>query len=240
MSDRVQDGSTVVLEGVCKQYGRGPSAVTALTDVSLSVRSGEFLAVMGPSGSGKTTLLNLIAGVDTPTSGRVIVAGNDFRDLSDDARSDLRLQHIGFVFQGFNLFPHFSALENVTWPLEFLGVAWRAAQQRAAVALERVGVLDGAHLRRPSELSGGEQQRVAIARALVTAPRLFLADEPTGNLDSVTAMAVLSLLHDLNAERELTVVLVTHNAAAARFARRIVDLRDGRIVQGGASTPTFS
>jgi len=225
VSDRVQDGSTVVLEGVCKQYGRGPSAVTALTDVSLSVRSGEFLAVMGPSGSGKTTLLNLIAGVDTPTSGRVIVAGNDFRDLSDDARSDLRLQHIGFVFQGFNLFPHFSALENVTWPLEFLGVAWRAAQQRAAVALERVGVLDGAHLRRPSELS---------------APRLFLADEPTGNLDSVTAMAVLSLLHDLNAERELTVVLVTHNAAAARFARRIVDLRDGRIVQGGASTPTFS
>ena len=148
MSDRVQDGSTVVLEGVCKQYGRGPSAVTALTDVSLSVRSGEFLAVMGPSGSGKTTLLNLIAGVDTPTSGRVIVAGNDFRDLSDDARSDLRLQHIGFVFQGFNLFPHFSALENVTWPLEFLGVAWRAAQQRAAVALERVGVLDGAVGRR--------------------------------------------------------------------------------------------
>src|SRR2546426_8448492 len=172
---------------------------------------------MGPSGSGKSTLLNLIAGLDTPTNGRVIVGGQELTHLSDDARSDLRLRHIGFVFQSFNLFPTFTAEENVAWPLGFVGLRWRAAKVRAAEVLEQVGVDTAARSRLPAELSGGEQQRVAIARALVTEPRLVLADEPTGNLDSQTGRAILDVLLQLNTQRGLTVIMVTHNAFAATY-----------------------
>jgi putative ABC transport system ATP-binding protein len=221
----------IVLERVSKQYGVGMHAVSAVTDVSLRVPAGEFLSIMGPSGCGKSTLLNLIAGLDMPGSGRVTVAGQHLAHLSDDARSDLRLRHIGFVFQSFNLFPTFSVEENVAWPLEFLGGRWRTARQRAAAVLEEVGVDPAARDRRPAELSGGEQQRVAIARALVTAPELLLADEPTGNLDSHTGQAILDLLRRLNAEQELTVVLVTHSTFAATYGHRTVELRDGRIVR---------
>jgi putative ABC transport system ATP-binding protein len=220
---------TVLLEEVSKRYGDGPQAVAALTDVTLSIRTGEFLAIMGPSGSGKSTLLNLIAGVDTATRGRVVVVGKDLGELTDDARSDLRLRSIGIVFQSFNLLPALSAYENVTLPLEFLGIGWRAARQHAGAILERVGLQGDVQDRRPAELSGGEQQRVAIARALVATPALLLADEPTGNLDSTTGTAILELLHDLNRERQLTVVLVTHGEVAAQSADRIVTLRDGRI-----------
>jgi putative ABC transport system ATP-binding protein len=219
------------LDRVSKQYGSGAQAVPAIAEVSLQVPAGEFLSVMGPSGCGKSTLLNLIAGLDTPTSGHVHVAGQDMVRLSDDARSDLRLRHIGFVFQGFNLFPTFTVEENVGWPLEFLGVRWRQARQRAAAALEQVGVDLSARDRRPAELSGGEQQRVAIARALVTEPQLLLADEPTGNLDSRTGQAILDLLRRLNGQRHLTVILVTHSAFAATYGHRTVELRDGRIVR---------
>ncbi len=212
-----------------KRYGDGPQAVAALTEVTLSVRTGEFLAVMGPSGSGKSTLLNLIAGVDTASRGRVVVAGKDLGALTDDARSDLRLRSIGIVFQSFNLLPTFSALENVTVPLEFLGVALRDARQRAGAVLERVGLRDDAQRRRPAELSGGEQQRVAIARALVTTPDLLLADEPTGNLDSATGTAILALAARSESRAAATVVLVTHGEVAAQSADRIVTLRDGRI-----------
>src|SRR5881296_3906760 len=180
---------------------------------------------MGPSGSGKSTLLNLIAGLDTSTHGRVIVGGQELTRLSDDARSDLRLRHIGFVFQSFNLFPTFTAEENVAWPLGFVGVRWREARRRAREALARVALPPAAAGRRPAELSGGEQQRVAIARALVTEPRLLLADEPTGNLDSQTGQTILDLLRRLNEERHLTVVLVTHNALAASHAQRTIELR---------------
>jgi putative ABC transport system ATP-binding protein len=225
------NSSAVLLERVHKRYGSGPQAVEALNDVTLRVAPQEFLSIMGPSGCGKSTLLNLIAGIDTPTSGRVWVAGHDLAQLSDDARSDLRLQHIGFVFQSFNLFPTFTAEENVTWPLEFLGVHWRDARRRAEAALAEVGLDDGARRRRPATLSGGEQQRVAIARALVTKPRLLVADEPTGNLDSRTGQTILDLMQALNREQHLTIVLVTHSAVAAAYGHRMVELQDGRVLR---------
>jgi len=221
----------IVVDAATKLYGTGAQAVAALNGVSLQTPAGEFVAIMGPSGSGKSTLLNLIAGIDTPTTGRVQVAGMDLASLSDDERSDLRLRHIGFVFQSFNLFPTFSAEENVRWPLEFLGVSRREARTRATAALTQVGIHGPACGRRPAELSGGEQQRVAIARALVTQPGLLLADEPTGNLDSQTGGTILNLLRSLNDEHGLTVVLVTHSSAAAEYGDRIIELRDGRIVR---------
>jgi putative ABC transport system ATP-binding protein len=220
----------IVVERVSKRYGDGPHAVAALTDVSMAVGAGELVAVMGPSGSGKSTLLNMIAGLDVPSEGRVMVDGADLAGLSENERSALRLRRIGFVFQSFNLFPTFSAMENVAWPLEFLGVPWRAAGARAMDALAQVGLQGAACTRRPAELSGGEQQRVAIARALVTRPGLLLADEPTGNLDSKTGEEILRLLAALNVGEGLTIVLVTHSAAAAAFGHRTVELRDGRIV----------
>ncbi len=230
------NSAAVLLERVHKRYGSGPQAVEALNDVTLRVAPEEFLSIMGPSGCGKSTLLNLIAGIDTPSSGRVWVAGHDLAQLSDDARSDLRLQHIGFVFQSFNLFPTFTAEENVTWPLEFLGVHWREARKRADAALAEVGLDDSARRRRPAGLSGGEQQRVAIARALVTKPRLLVADEPTGNLDSKTGQSILDLMQFLNREEHLSIVLVTHSPLAAGYGHRIVELSDGRVVR--ESRPT--
>jgi putative ABC transport system ATP-binding protein len=161
------------------------------------------------------------------------VGGEDLARLSDDARSDLRLRQIGFVFQSFNLLPTFTAEENVGWPLEFLGVGRREARRRASDFLERVGIPAAARVRRPAELSGGEQQRVAIARALVAEPRLVLADEPTGNLDSHTGRSVLDLLRALNLEQRVTVIMVTHGAHAARVADRIVTLRDGQLLSEG-------
>jgi putative ABC transport system ATP-binding protein len=220
----------IALEHVSKRYGNGPTAFTALTDVSLEVSGGEFLSIMGPSGSGKSTLLNLLAGLDTPDSGRVMIGGRNLAQLSDNARSDLRLREIGFVFQSFNLFPTFTAEENIAWPLEFLGLSWREARRRAAGAMAQVGLEPKVRARRPAELSGGEQQRVGIARALVTEPRLLLADEPTGNLDSRTGQTILDLLRELNVEGQLTIVLVTHSTFAADYAHRIVEMRDGRFV----------
>ena len=226
----MNSGRAVVLERVTKRYGDGPRAAAALTDVSLAIDAGEFVALAGPSGSGKSTLLNLIAGLDAPSSGRVVVAGRDLGSLSDDERSDLRLRHVGFVFQTFNLFPTLTARENVAWPLGFLGLRWWQALERAADMLSAAGIEAAARDRLPGELSGGEQQRVAIARALATGPSIVLADEPTGNLDSKTAEAILELLAGLRARRQATVVLVTHNEAAARRASRIVHLADGRVI----------
>jgi putative ABC transport system ATP-binding protein len=227
----VQPAAAIELEGVSKRYGIDTQAVAALTNVGLTVPAGQFVSIMGASGSGKSTLLNLVAGLDSPSEGRVVVNGANLAQLSDDERSDLRLQQIGFVFQSFNLFPSFSVEENVSWPLKFLRVGWRTAQQRAAAALQQVGIEVAARGRRPAELSGGEQQRIAIARALVTEPRLLLADEPTGNLDSRTGQAVLDLLLRLNADGGLTVMMVTHNAFAASCGHRTVELRDGCIVR---------
>lgn len=227
-----KDSPAFALEHVSKRFSEDAQAVpAALDDVNLEVAAGEFLAVMGPSGSGKSTLLNLIAGLDAPTRGRVIVGGRDLARLSENARSDLRLQTMGFVFQSFNLFPTFSVEENVAWPLEFLGLRWREAQKRAAAALDRVGVDDKTRRRTPPELSGGEQQRVAVARALVTQPQLLLADEPTGNLDSRNGQVILELLRGLNLRERLTIVLVTHSTFAATFGSRLIELEDGRVVR---------
>ncbi len=227
----VQTTAAILLEHVSKRYSADTSSIAAINDVNLSVPEGQFLSIMGASGSGKSTLLNLIAGLDTPSDGRVVVRGQDLAQLSDEERSDARLHHIGFVFQSFNLFPTFTVEENVAWPLKFMGVRWRQAQQRAAMTLQQVGIEAAVRDRRPGELSGGEQQRIAIARSLVTEPKVLLADEPTGNLDSRTGQAVLDLLLTLNSERHLTVVMVTHNAFAATYGQRTVELQDGSIVR---------
>jgi putative ABC transport system ATP-binding protein len=219
----------VVLEAVSKRYGEGPQAVAALSEVSLAVPPGQFVSVMGESGSGKSTLLNLVAGLDAPSSGRVLLDGRDLWTLDENARSDLRLTQLGIVFQSFSLFPTFTVEENVAWRLEFQGVPWRRARSLARAALDEVEIDRRACGRLPAELSGGEQQRVAIARALVTDPRLLLADEPTGNLDSRTGEAILRLLAALNGGRGLTVIMVTHSAYAATFGHRTVRLRDGRV-----------
>ena len=225
----MSDPHAIAFENVGKNFAAGSGAVAALIDVSLAVTHGEFVALTGPSGAGKSTLLHLVAGIDHPTSGRVLVGGEDLSHLSDDTRSDLRLRRVGIVFQSFNLFPTFTIEENVAWPLRFLGVGWRSARQRARRLLARLGIEEAAHVRLPAELAGGEQQRVAIARSLVTEPRILLADEPTGNLDSGTARIILTLLAHLNAELGLTILLVTHNPEAAAYADRVLALHDGRL-----------
>ncbi len=230
------EAPAVALHGVSKGYAQGRAAVAAVRDVNLIVARGEFLSIMGASGSGKSTLLTLIAGLATPDSGRVCVGGHDLALLSDDARSDLRLQHIGFVFQNFHLFPSFTVEENVSWPLEFLGEGRGGARETARAVLARVGLHGPALDRRPAELSGGEQQRVAIARALATRPTLLLADEPTGNLDSRTGQTILDLLRQLNVDEGVTVVMVTHSGFAATYGHRTIELSDGAIVRE-ARTP---
>jgi putative ABC transport system ATP-binding protein len=217
------------LAAVTKRYGSGTAATTALDDLSLDIAPGEFVSLMGPSGSGKTTLLNLIAGLDMPDAGRVVVAGRDLAGLADHQLADLRLRTLGFVFQAFNLLPALSVERNVGWPLQFAGCSRAETARRTAEALARVGVT-GRHGRWPAELSGGEQQRVAIARAIVTRPEILLADEPTGNLDSRTGQGVLDLLRALNQEERVTVVMVTHSTFAAAYGDRTLELHDGRIV----------
>jgi putative ABC transport system ATP-binding protein len=220
----------IQLSGVSKSYGAGAVEAAALRNLSMSVTGGEFVSLMGPSGSGKTTLLNLIAGIDTPDTGSVTVAGRALGSLRDRELADLRLQTIGFVFQAFNLIPALTVAENVSWPLQFSGYGRREVRRRATDALERVGVVDRDR-RFPGELSGGEQQRVAIARAIATSPQILLADEPTGNLDSSTGQSILDLLRRLNESASVTVVMVTHNLLAAAYGHRTLELHDGAIVR---------
>jgi putative ABC transport system ATP-binding protein len=205
----------------------GASEVRALQGVDMRIAPGEFVALMGPSGSGKSTLMHLLGCLDTPTAGRLWLEGRDVSTLSADERARVRSTRIGFVFQTFDLLPRLNALQNVALPLLYQGRV-PAARQRAAEALRRVG-LDHRTGHRPGELSGGECQRVAIARALVTAPAIVLADEPTGNLDTVTGATIMRLLSDLNAEGR-TILTVTHSPQVAAHARRILHMRDGRIV----------
>jgi putative ABC transport system ATP-binding protein len=218
----------IQLENVSRYYGDGKS-VHALDSVSLKIDRGERVAVMGPSGSGKSTLLNLICGLDEPTSGVVNIDGVNIASLDDDARTRLRREKIGMIFQTFNLLATLTALENVSLPLRLQGLARRAADQRAKAMLERVG-LGGRVMHRPDELSGGERQRIAIARSLIFQPPILLADEPTGNLDSKTGEDILALLDDLHREFNTTILLVTHNEEASAHCDRILRLRDGRVV----------
>jgi putative ABC transport system ATP-binding protein len=213
---------------VRKIYRSAGEEVTALRDVDLTVGEGEFVAVMGPSGSGKTTLLNCLSGLDDIDGGQVMVDGLSIHELSDAARTKHRASSMGFIFQAYNLIPVFTVTENVELPLLLTGVAEDEARRRARETLTRVGL--GHRLdRRPPELSGGEQQRVAVARALAGRPRLVWADEPTGNLDSEMAVAVMDLLGELHREG-LTIVLVTHDSTVAARADRLLTVRDGRIV----------
>jgi putative ABC transport system ATP-binding protein len=219
----------VQLENVSRSYGDG-KLVKALQNVSFRIERGERVACMGPSGSGKSTLLNLISGLDEATSGTVLFEGVDLSKLDDDSRTRLRREKIGMIFQHFNLMPTLSAMENVALPLRLQGIRKGVANKRAMTMLNRVGLKDRlAH--RPDELSGGERQRVAIARALIFQPRLLLADEPTGNLDSATGEEILELLKDLHRECDTTIILVTHNELAAAQFERILMICDGRIVK---------
>jgi len=227
MSDAV-----IETRGLTKEYVRDEFHVTALQDVNISVDAGEFVALMGPSGSGKSTLLHLIAAMDRPTGGHIRVLGQDLRTLSDRAISHWRNQRVGFVFQTFNLIPVLTALENVELPLKLTNLNKKERYDHASTALRLVGLGDRmGHL--PKQLSGGQEQRVAIARAIVTDPDLILADEPTGNLDAASAQEVLALLSKLNTEYDKTIVMVTHDPYAARFATKIRHLEKGSLLAEG-------
>jgi putative ABC transport system ATP-binding protein len=229
------NGSVVVARDVTRRYGAGDTAVDALRGVSVDVPAGQLTAVMGPSGSGKSTLMHILAGLDKPTSGSVTVAGREITTLGDTDLTRLRREHIGFVFQFFNLLPMLNAEENILLPLTIAGSKPDKAKLDALI--ESVGLGDRIH-HRPSELSGGQQQRVAIARALVSEPDVVFADEPTGNLDSKTGGEILELLRHAVRDMGQTVVMVTHEARAASIADRVLFLADGNIVRelSGAQT----
>jgi len=228
-------GDLIRLEDVTKTYRMGDVEVHALRGVSLEVAEGEFTAVMGASGSGKSTLMNILGCLDRPTAGRYLLGGKDASRLPADRLAEIRNATIGFVFQSFNLLSRTSALENVELPLVYAGIATADRHARAAEALARVGLADRSD-HHPNQMSGGQQQRVAIARALVNHPRVILADEPTGNLDSRTSVEIMALFQELG-RAGITVLLVTHEADIARYAGRILTMRDGRIVSDERRTP---
>lgn len=227
-------GGPVIIEfrGLTKTYGQGLAAVRALRGVDLAISEGEFVAMMGPSGSGKSTCMNIVGCLDVPTGGKFLFRGVDAGSLDRNQRAVLRRNYIGFVFQGFNLLARTSAIENVELPLIYRGVPLRERAARAERALEAVG-LAGWESHTPGELSGGQQQRVAIARALVTEPSVVLADEPTGNLDTVTSREIMELLRELNRVRGITVVMVTHEPDMAEYAGRVIHFVDGVIAKDG-------
>ncbi|MDG1556085.1 MAG: ABC transporter ATP-binding protein [Candidatus Poseidoniaceae archaeon] len=223
-------GPVMKATGVWKIYPSGESTVQAVRGVDVSIDAGEMVAIMGPSGCGKTTLLNILSGIDEPNSGDVHVNGEPLFGISDNKRTRMRAEYLGFIFQDFNLLPVLSAVENVELPLLLLGKSASEARKGALDALQSVGLSQRSeHL--PSELSGGQQQRVAVARALVHNPAVILCDEPTGNLDSVTSSEVLELLHKLNRERNTTFLIVTHDAMIAERCTRTLQMSDGTIVE---------
>jgi putative ABC transport system ATP-binding protein len=219
----------VEVNAISKVYQQGKVTVKALDAVSLSVETGEFVALAGPSGSGKTTLLNLIGGLDLPDKGRVIVDQHDYTSMSNGDLAELRLHRIGFVFQSYNLIPVLTAAENVEYILRLQGVSKTERQQRVRQLLDEVGLADK-YSRRPDELSGGQQQRVAVARALVSNPAIVLADEPTANLDSKTGEQLLELMQQMNRQRRVTFIFATHDKMVMSFAKRLVSIHDGRVV----------
>jgi putative ABC transport system ATP-binding protein len=218
-----------------KTYGEGESTIHALRGVDLAIAPRDFLAIMGPSGSGKSTLMNILGCLDRPTRGTYELGGVDVAEASGDQLAEIRNQTLGFVFQSYSLLARTTAVENVQLPLLYAGVPSRELRKRAVAALERVGL--GSRLEhRPNELSGGQQQRVAVARAIVTKPKVILADEPTGNLDTTTSIEILALFQELAAEG-ITIVVVTHEADVAAHASRLVVVRDGKVVTDKQQTP---
>lgn len=225
----MNSGPLVVIQGLTKAYYRGNQRVPVLENISFSIDEGEFLALMGPSGSGKSTLLNLIAGIDRADSGSIVIGGIDLAQLSETALASWRAGHVGFVFQFYNLIPVLSAFENVELPLLLTGMTRRQRREHVETALTVVGLADRME-HRPTELSGGQQQRVAIARAIVTDPDILVADEPTGDLDRVSAKEVLELMEQLNTVFGKTIIMVTHDPRAAERARRLLHLDKGLFV----------
>ncbi|MGN1149936.1 MAG: ABC transporter ATP-binding protein [Sutterella sp.] len=220
----------VEFQGIRKRYGTGEATFEALKGVSFTITEGEFVAIMGASGSGKSTTMNIIGALDRPSAGAYLFNGIHVENLSRDQRAILRRKYLGFVFQGFNLLARTTALENVELPLLYRGMSKADRRRFARAALDRVGLLEWED-HTPAELSGGQQQRVAIARAIVTKPKLLLADEPTGSLDSARSVEILELLTALNREDGITVVLVTHEPDMAKYARRHMIFRDGQLIQ---------
>jgi putative ABC transport system ATP-binding protein len=225
--------SLIEAQGISKTYSFGEVAVRALCPTSLTVDAAEFIAVMGPSGSGKSTLMNILGCLDKPSSGKYLLDGVDVGGLSRDERAEIRNRKIGFVFQGFNLLPRTSAIENVELPLLYNGLSPSERKERARGALKKVG-LEGREDHHPNQLSGGQQQRVAIARALVNNAPLILADEPTGNLDTKTSAEIMELFVKLNTESDITVMLVTHEPDIAAYSKRVIRFLDGCIVSDEA------
>jgi len=213
---------------ISRKFGTGDAAVTAVKDVNLKVKQGEFLAITGRSGSGKTTLLNLLGGLDQPTHGQILLQNQDLADMSDPEMVKLRRQNIGFIFQSFGLLPLLSAYENVELPLHIRGYSWRDRRTLAHETLELVG-LSGRTSHRPYELSGGEQQRVAIARALAPNPQIVFADEPTGELDTATGISISNILKNISSERAVTVIVATHDPVISQISDRVIDIMDGEI-----------
>ncbi|MBI1415927.1 MAG: ATP-binding cassette domain-containing protein [Limimaricola sp.] len=228
------DAPLIALERITKTYGMGDAMVRALDGVDLTIAAGDFVAIMGPSGSGKSTTMNILGCLDTPTSGHYRFKGVDVSGLNRDQRALLRRHYIGFVFQGYNLLPRTSALENVEMPLLYKGMAHDERRALALDALDKVGLADRAG-HDPSELSGGQQQRVAIARAIVGRPAVIMADEPTGNLDTARSHEIMELLTRFNTEDGITIVMVTHEPDVAVFAHRQIHFLDGRIARDGAT-----
>jgi putative ABC transport system ATP-binding protein len=218
----------IELDHVHKVYTMGDVEVHALRGISLTIREGEFVAIMGASGSGKSTMMNIIGCLDRPTRGSYILDGQDVSQLSKDERADIRCRKVGFVFQGFNLLSRTSAIENVELPMLYAGIDTEERERRAHEALMSVG-LAGREQNHPNQLSGGQQQRVAVARALVNDPALILADEPTGNLDSRTSVEVMEIFQRLNRERNITLIVVTHEPDIAEYADRVIVFKDGKI-----------
>ncbi len=215
------------LENICKEYMQGKIPVPVLKNINFSMEEGEYVAIMGPSGSGKTTLMNIVGCLDQATSGRLILDGQDISKCSDNQMSDIRLQKIGFVFQNFQLLARQSAMENVCLPLTYAGVPKKERRERAAIALERVGLGDRMSFK-PTQLSGGQKQRVAIARAIVNHPKILLADEPTGALDSRASDELLNLFGAINQDGQ-TILMVTHSVKAASTAKRVLFIKDGEV-----------
>jgi putative ABC transport system ATP-binding protein len=228
VQDTITKPIIIRMEGICKRYGMGDTLVNALEDVNLTIEEGEYCSIMGPSGSGKSTAMNIIGCLDRPTSGHYYLDKMDVATLPDDQLAQMRNRKLGFVFQQFHLLPQSTAMENVMLPLVYAGMPSKERQERAAEALERVGLTNRRN-NRPNQLSGGQQQRVAIARAIVGEPVLLLADEPTGALDTKTTQEVMDIFTELN-EGGITIVMVTHEPEVARQTRRIVWFRDGQVI----------
>lgn len=220
----------IFMDQICKEYGTPENKVVAVDHVSLKIYPGEFTALVGPSGSGKTTLLNMMSGLDTPSAGKAYLAGKSIGDMKGNDLSDYRRDHIGFIFQSYNLIPVLTAYENIEYILLLQKVAPEERRERVYTMLKEVG-LEGREHRRPAELSGGQQQRVAVARAMVSRPDIILADEPTANLDSHTGSALLDMMKELNEKKKITFVFSTHDHMIMERARRLVILKDGKVDQ---------